>query len=88
MEYRWRCWMRRKTRPPSNEERFKLRSHDEFGQMQPLWYVEDLQRLQGVTPRKTGRPKIVDITHLYYGSPTPTPAPKRKATTKRKRKKT
>jgi hypothetical protein len=79
--------MRRKTKLPSKEEWSKLRSHDEFGQMQPLWFLEDLQRLQGVTPRKTGKPKIVDVTNLY-GSPAATPAQKDKATTKRKSKKT
>jgi hypothetical protein len=82
--------MRRKIKWPSWEEldKLNLRSHDEFGQMQPLWFLEDLQRAQGVKPRKTGKPKIVNITHLYYGSSAAKQTPEGKATTKRRKKKT
>jgi hypothetical protein len=53
--------MTRKIKWPTPEEvvRLKIRTHDEFGQMQPLWFLEDLERLQGIKqPRK---PKLLPL---------------------------
>jgi hypothetical protein len=77
--------MRRKIKWPSERELLKLnlRSHDGFGQMQPLWFLEDLQRLQGVKPRNTGK---LTVTPLY--SSAQKPAREGKATTKTRKKKT
>lgn len=56
--------MTRKIKWPTPEEvaKLKIRTHDEFGQMQPLWFLEDLERLQGIKqPRK---PKLLPIVPL------------------------
>jgi hypothetical protein len=50
--------MTRKIKWPSMEEllKLKIRSHDEFGQMQPLWFLEDLERLQGIKQPRNPKP--------------------------------
>jgi hypothetical protein len=50
--------MTRKIKWPSMEELLKLnlRSHDEFGQMQPLWFLQDLERLQGIKQPRNPKP--------------------------------
>jgi len=56
---------RRKKWPvPEELHKLNLRSHDEFGQMQPLWFLQDLQATLGLPPwRETTKPlQVVPVS--------------------------